>query len=796
MCIRDREKALAAQEDKVKGINQPIAVIEPPAKIDTNTAEFVKGQMNLKSETDMATKALELQARQMNIDSGATKKLYEDMQKLEAQEKKIIDLENKARGIKPPPPIPIKPPPIPVNKNTAEFVLNAKKMAAETDILNKKLDMQARQMAIDSGAAVKLAKELSALEKAEKKLSDTEVKLGIKKPEEKKAVPKTGMKLTDMLGIGFFTAAFTKVFDGAMALVKSIVSGVVDLGAKIIESGSKFQELDRRLSSMTGFKGLATGLQTIMKAGPSASFTALGEAATRLAALKFRPDAIQGLIKNFNLLGVALGNPEKILALITDKIADMVADGGATMAALGKLSEEGIQVFEALAISMGVSVDEAKRRVAQGLVSVTQATQAISDAANMPAMLAAAEASANSFSGIWNRVTNNIEVLFQNIGVSILKGFGLVAMGGTITDFFNEISIKIEELSPMFEKIGAFASSVTKLIMEEIAGFLNGWQTFADDTSAEDLISSMGNMAQELVDILKQVVAFLMETGKAVKKSAEDIGWWANIMGNTAQGLQGWVVNPLLNAKDVILDVGVACTESLLSIGRYEHGLVTIGNGANSAANALGLMNDQMQDLMDTSSSGIGGDFGAGANMNDMLQPASGGGGTWLSAIEEEAQIAAIELADFEKQWEELNANLNKPLLDERPLWQKFLDENLTPLQTYQNEIAKLNMMLDGSEQGFQAFAIGSSGALAKLKSSMGISGEQKFASAITRGSAEDFKATIDMQSKTKDVQQEIKELMALANQLQQEQLEAQQAIARAILAQRPAQVMAFCGPV
>ena len=795
--LEEQEKALAAQEDKVKGINQPIAVIEPPAKVDTNTAEFVKGQMNLKSETDMATKALELQARQMNIDSGATKKLYEDMQKLEAQEKKIIALENKAKGIIPPPPIPIKPPSIPVNKNTAEFVLNAKKMAAETDILNKKLDMQARQMAIDSGAAVKLAKELSALEKAEKKLSDTEVKLGIKKdPAEKKEEKKTkgGMKLTDMLGIGFFTAAFTKVFDGALSLVKSIVTGVIDLGAKIIESGSKFQELDRRLTAMTGFKGLATGLQTIMKSGPSASFTALGESATRLAALKFRPDAIQGLIKNFNSLGVALGNPEKILALITDKIADMVSEGGATMAALGKLSDEGIQVFEALAKSMGVSVDEAKRRVTQGLVTVTQATQAISDAANMPAMLAAAEASANSFSGIWNRVTNNIEVLFQNIGVSILKGFGLVEMGATITDFFNEISIKIEDLSPMFEKIGAFASSVTKLIMEEIAGFLNGWQIFADDTSAEDMISSMGGMARELVDILKQVVAFLMETGKAVKKSAEDVGWWANILGNTAQGLQGWVVDPLLNAKDVVLDVGLACTESLLGIGRYEQGLVTIGNGANNAANALGVMNDKMQDLMDTEMSGSGGSFGA-EDINDMMQPASNGGGTWLTALEEEAQIAAMELEDFDRQWQKLHDE--KPILLELPRWQKFLDENLSPLQTYQNEIEKLNMLMaDGSEQGFQAFAIGSAGALAKLKSSMGVSAEPKFASAITKGSAEDFKATIDMQSKTKDVQQEIKELMALANQMQAEQLAEQKKIAAAILAQRPAQVMAFCGPV
>jgi tape measure domain-containing protein len=247
------------------------------------------------------------------------------------------------------------------------------------------------------------------------------------------------MKITDMLGIGFFTAAFTKVFDGAMALVKSIVTGVVDLGAKIIESGSKFQELDRRLSSLTGFKGLATGLQEIMKAGPSASFNALGESATRLAALKFRPDAIQGLIKDFNRLGVALGNPEKVVALITDKLADMASEGQATMSALGKLAEEGIPIFEAMASRMGISVDELKRRVSANLISVTDAAIGLQDAASMPNMTAAAQESANSFSGIWSKVTNNIEVLFQNVGVSILKGFGLVSLNTSINNFFESI---------------------------------------------------------------------------------------------------------------------------------------------------------------------------------------------------------------------------------------------------------------------------------------------------------------------------------------------------------------------
>lgn len=792
--LEEQEKALALAEDKVKGINQPVPIIEPPPvveppKVDTNTPEYVQEQMNLKSKTDLASKALELQARQMNVDSGATKKLHDEMVRLEKIEQKLIAAENKARGI--PPPLPIKPPPILDDKNTVAFVLNAKKMANETDILNKKLDQQARQMMIDSGAAAKLAKELEALEHVERKLLKAEAAIHKAATgrsnaplENGKAEPKAasggGLKLKDMMGIGFFTSAFNKVFDGAINLVTKITSSVIDLGAKVIDSGSKFQELDNRLKALTGFKGIAKGLQDIMKTGPSASFNALGEAATRLAQMKFRPDVVTGLIKDFNRLGVALGNPEKVVALITDKLADMASEGVATMSALGKLAEEGIPIFEAMASRMGISVDELKRRVAAGLISVTDAAVGLQDAASMPNMTAAAQESANSFMGIWSRVTNNIEVVFQNVGVSILKGFGLVEMGDTITDFFNEIAIKIEDLSPMLEKIGAYASSVTKMIMEEISGFLSGWKTFADDTSAEDMVSSMSSMARELVDILKQVVAFLMETGKAVKKSAEDVGWWANILGNTAQGLQGWVVDPLLNAKDVVLDVGVACTESLLGIGRYEQGLVTIGNGANNAANALGVMNDKMQDLMDTEMSGAGGGFGP-EDINNMLQPASGGGGTWLSAIEEEAQLAAMELADFDKQWQQLADEVQKPMRIEEPGWKKFFADNITPLQQYENEVAKLRTMLDGSKEGAMAFALGSANAIKKLKDATGLGGPQQFASAVQAGSAAEFQVKVDEMGKAKNVQEEIRQLMEAAAEVEAQQLEAAREIAAAI---------------
>ena len=742
--LEEQEKALALAEDKVKGINQPVPIIEPP-KVDTNTPEFVQEQINLKSETDLATKALELQARQMNVDSGATKKLHDEMVRLEQIEQKLVAAENKARGI--PPPLPIKPPPIPENKNTAAYVTNAKKMSAETDILNKKLDQQARQMMIADGSAAKLAKELSALEKAEKKLADAEIKLGIRKAPEQnkpKAAASGGMKITDMLGIGFFTAAFTKVFDGAMALVKSIVSGVVDLGAKIIESGSKFQELDRRLSSMTGFKGLATGLQDIMKSGPSASFNALGESATRLAALKFRPDAIQGLIKDFNRLGVALGNPEKVVALITDKLADMASEGQATMAALGKLAEEGIPIFEAMASRMGISVDELKRRVAANLITVADAAVGLQDAAAMPNMTAAAQESANSFSGIWSKVTNNIEVLFQNVGVSILKGFGLVSLNTSINNFFESIFTKAKEFSPMLEKFGAVIAMISAKVLDSIESFLDQWIVTTEKMTVEEMLGEIEVVADRIV---KSAIDFITE----LKPFVEILVAGANQMVKIASGLENMRKNMELDAKaagDLFKPKQVDNLDNFT--------IMELMDLQNEVLENIDQMDEQIQEAVDTRFSGTGGSF-----MTDL-----------------EEAIEASRMA-IEKQLAAIN---DMPLIQEAPKWQKFLDENLGPLKIYQNEIEKLNMLsADGSAQGLKAFAIGSAAAIKKLKDATGLGGPQQFASAVQAGSAAEFQVKVDEMGKGKNVQEEIRQLMEAAAEVEAQQLEAAREIAEAI---------------
>ena len=178
--------------------------------------------------------------------------------------------------------------------------------------------------------------------------------------------------------------------------------------------------------------------------------------------------------------------------------------------------------------------------------------------------------------------------------------------------------------------------------------------------------------------------------------------------------------------------------------------------------------------------SGAGGGFGPD-DINNMLQPASNGGGTWLTALEEEMQLAEMELADFDRQWQQLSDQVQKPMRIEEPGWKKFFADNITPLQQYQNEVAKLRTMLDGSKEGAMAFALGSANAIAKLKQATGLGGPQQFASAVQAGSEAEFQVKVDEMGKGKNVQEEIRQLMEAAAEVEAQQLEAAREIAAAI---------------
>lgn len=761
--LEEQEKALALAEDKVKGINQPVPIIEPPAvveppKVDTNTPEFVQEQINLKSKTDLASKALELQARQMNIDSGATKKLHDEMVRLEQIEQKLIAAENKARGI--PPPLPIKPPPIPENKNTAAFVLNAKKMANETDILNKKLDQQARQMMIDSGAAAKLAQELSALERTEKKLADAEQKInaaagrGQAAKEKIKAPPKIaastgGMKITDMIGIGFFTAVFDRMFTS----VGNVIGAVGKLGHDIIDAGAKFQQVDIRLGALTGVSGMAQGLQDIMKSGPSASFDTLAEHATRLAALKFDANSVQVLTGQFNKLGIALGNPEKIMALIVDKIGDMASEGFATTAALDKLAEEGVNAYSVLAMRMQISEAEAKAAVAAGTVSVAEASSAIAMLANDPKHIEGFAKTANSFYGIWQTASNNILALFQKIGGYFVEGFSLVKLSDTITQTFKSIGNKLDELKPYFLKFGVFVSSVFKIIGNSVEDFFKGWAGKAEEFNLDELMKTGKTAALDFGSALLEAVKLI------------SIGM-IELLNNTNN-----LIHSLLKLKGL----------QGQSWGDWFKHIAGLTPGSGAKRDLLAMIQDKPVVPIKTDKTEKF--FNDQINKLDILKreaakPLEFGPPKNLMGPALDNLVPKVN--DAKDAFKDLNDEINRK---EPPKWEKFLADNLTPLQIYQNELKKLSALLDPTEgpNGLKAFAIGSAAAIKKLKDATGLGGPQQFASAVQAGSAAEFQVKVDEMGKAKNVQEEIRQLMEAAAEVEAQQLEAAREIAEAI---------------
>jgi tape measure domain-containing protein len=531
-----------------------------------------------------------------------------------------------------------------------------------------------------------------------------------------------------------------------------------------------------------------------MRAGPSPGFEALTEHATRLAALKFNPASVQDLIGRFNTLGVALGNPERIMALIVDKIGDMAADGQATMPALSKLAEEGIPVWDALAARLSqttgrmVSVAEAQQMVANGMVNVSEATAAIGDAANMPNIQGAAQQAANSFSGVWATAAANVQAVFQKIGSTILEGFNLNALGGGITDFFNFVMEKIDSIGPLLQGVGVFASSVVDIVLTGLNEFLAGWEITTGELSIDDIVLAAQEAA---LDFVQSIYDF----GKGIFDFFKPVGdLFSGIM---------FLVNSFKTGLkvvwDFLKDITGKATEWVVWI------LEKVGAVEKGTTDQLKKMQEEAKKLEEQRSkepkTGPDKFFEEQRKKLEelkMKKPQANAGGDetdfWLDQMFGKAEKNAEKLkpkinelgkaikeaADKAKEFAN-NLNPTNVMRTEEAPWKKFLAENLTPLQQYENEIAKLNLMLDGSEEGFAAFAMGSAAAIKKLKDATGLSNEIKFAGALTRGSEADYKATLDAMGQNVDVQQQIKETLEAARKLQEQQLQAQKDIATAI---------------
>jgi hypothetical protein len=512
--LEAQELAIIALENKAKGI------VTPP-KVDTNTAEFVNEQMNLKSQTDLASKALELQARQMNVDSGATKQLFEDMKKLEAQELKLIEAENKARGI--PPPLPIMPPPIPVNKNTADYVLNAKKMASETDILNKSLDLQARQMMIDSGATKQLYEDMKKLEMQEKKLVDAENKAkGIASPVAAKE-SQAKSKLAS-----FLTHVETKIKSAASSIFSKvtnlIMNPVTAIGGALASYGV-YKIYDRAVMAFANTEEILTRIKGLAgEANAERLGGVMGEIANQG---RIAQDAVGKLATGFLGLGVSGADAARMIESFGR--TSLVAGSGATdvfnklgevaqnMTRTGQVSKDdfatlfsmGLPVYDALAQRLSIvkgraiSAQEAMGMLANNEVGTATALNALNNMQSNPEVIKQAEAQAGTLKGIYARLAGEVEGFFTEFGGKIVEALDLKGFSNGLIGFVQNFRNNFESLVPAIKNIGTVLSVVRDVLFQAFSGLVDFFTTMG---GSSEVVGNIDNIRAVVVSFAQGVM--------------------------------------------------------------------------------------------------------------------------------------------------------------------------------------------------------------------------------------------------------------------------------------------------
>jgi hypothetical protein len=464
---------------------------------DTNTAEYIANAKTLKATTDLATKSLELQARQMNVDSGATKQLYEDMKKLEAQEKKLIEAENKARGI--PPPLPIMPPPIPVDKNTAAYVLNAKKMASETDILNKSLDLQARQMMIDSGATKQLHDEMKKLEAQEKKLIDA-LTQGGQAPVGGGDAAKESQAKSKLAS--FLNHVETKIKSAASSIFKSVTNlimnpvtaiggalasyGVYKIYDRAVMAFANTEEILTRIKSLAGeanAERLGGVMGEIANQGRIAQ-DVVGKLATGFLGLGVSGEDAARMIESFGRISLVAGSgATDVFNKLGEVAQNMTRTGQASKDDFAALAAMGLPVYQALADRLNLvnntalSANDAMRLLAENRVGTGDALNALAGMSNNADVIKQAEAQAGTLKGIYARLAGEVEGFFTEFGAKIVEALDLKGFSNGLIGFVQNFRNNFESLVPAIKNIGMVLSVVRDVLFQAFSGLVDFFTT-------------------------------------------------------------------------------------------------------------------------------------------------------------------------------------------------------------------------------------------------------------------------------------------------------------------------------
>jgi hypothetical protein len=833
---------------------------------DTNTAEYVAETKRLKTESDLVTKSLELQARQMNLDSGATKKLYDEMVKLEQQEKILIELENKAKGIVPPPKI---------DTNTPEYISNAIKLKSETDLATKALELQARQMNIDSGATKKLYDEMVKLQEQEQKIIEAENRArGIPPPlpvmppplpGEKIAVKKTPdndknkesqakVRLSQFLNYveTKITSAASSIYNKVINLVTNPITvisgalasyGVYKIYDRAVEAFANTEEILTRIKGLAGDAGAAEiggAMNEIANQGRIAQ-ELIGKLATGFLTLGVSSSDAARMLQSFGTISQVAGSGAgDVFAKLGEISQSMIRTSEVQASDFEQLAALGLPVYEALAqrlsqvTGQAVTAEKAMQLLARKEVGTADALNAINNLQSNPKVITQLEQQANTLKGIYARLAGEVEGFFTEFGGAIMEALDLKGFSNSLVAFVQNIRNNFESIVPAIKNVGMILAVVRDVLFQAFQGLVNFFTTLggADATvgNIDNIRSVVIQFAQGVLTALQSVMLAAVDIVNKMIQSVGGLERFAKIAGGFVAGagsgallgssaggigaLPGAIVGGITGAvyafsktsgagdmidaeaikakmndafKSIADAVGATGTDQAQSIvqqfiGSFNTAINDAAAGTINQNNMIMKINTAFDKMIDGLDIGItNGTMGHTAFLNQL----SGGTATAIAMFKRQLDLGSISTDEFAKTMDRMRTTafaaldaqlsagtitneeygnsiiaiqqqfdaLNPPDLaglnafmggDNVPQWIKDLSKVETPLEIYRRKMEELQMALADRPD---LFAAGAAQLADELEKSVGAVEALKNPGALLAGSAAAFSQVLKIQN-------------------------------------------------
>ena len=501
--------------------------------VDTNTAEYIANSKTLKGTTDLATKSLELQARQMMVDSGATKQLFEDMKKLETQELAVIALENKAKGIVAP---------VKVDTNTAAFVNEQINLKSKTDLAAKALEMQARQMNIDSGATKQLYEDMKKLETQELKLIEAEnrargippplpimppplpvAKIIAPKIEDKAKESQAKSKLAAFLNHveSKISSAASSIFSRVTNLIMNPVTaiggalasyGVYKIYDRAVMAFANTEEILTRIKGLAGeanAERLGGVMGEIANQGRIAQ-DVVGKLATGFLGLGVSGKDAATMIESFGRTSLVAGSgATDVFNKLGEVAQNMVRTGVASKEDFATLASMGLPVYEALAqrlttvMGRAIGAQEAMQMLARNQVGTGDALNALAGMQNNADVIKQAEAQAGTLKGIYARLAGEVEGFFTEFGADIVDALDLKGFSQGLIGFMQSLRANFDSLTPAIKNIGMVLAVVRDVLFDAFKGLVSFFTTMG---GADVAVGNIDNIREVVVSFAQSVM--------------------------------------------------------------------------------------------------------------------------------------------------------------------------------------------------------------------------------------------------------------------------------------------------